>query len=111
MLKRRGMSDERVPDEILAKVEPEWREDMLKLLNTGEARKEFLNHIDSNCTPCVDLIAHVLKRDCEAFRAIAKILQEEREKAKRKREEELKKLGLVKRLWYRFLYFMGFKQD
>lgn len=95
------MTEQRIPDEFLAKVEPEWKEDMLKFLDTGESRQEFMDHLDGNCVPCSVLLDHVLLKDSIAMLEIFKIIKKEREETKRKREEELKKCGFWKRLWDR----------
>lgn len=96
------MAEERIPAEMLAKVEPEWKEDMLQFLNEGRARKEFLDHLDlDTCSSCNALVDHVLDKDAVCFQNLAKSLREAQEARKREREEKLKKCGFWRHLWYR----------
>lgn len=91
-----------VLEEMLAKVEPKWRENMREFLDTGEWSLEFSEHLDNDgCENCLALVHYVYERDIEALRRVGGLIQKEREETKRKREEELKKMGFWKRLWYR----------
>lgn len=91
------MTEKRIPDEMLARVEPEWRDELVKFCDTGDARQEFFAHLD-DCVPCRGVLGTIYNRDLESLQAVAAMIQEGCEETKRKREEELKKCGFWKRL-------------
>lgn len=96
------MAEERIPDVMLARVEPVWKDDMLQFLNEGEARKEFLDHLElDTCSSCNALVDHVFEKDAIRFQNLIKSLREALEARKWKREEKLGKCGFWKRFWYR----------
>lgn len=94
----------------MAEVEPEWKKDFEDFIGQGVARKEFLDHVDI-CTNCQKAIEEAYEESVKGLEQIAKMIQEERAEAKRKREEKLAKLGPLKRCWHRLLYFTGLKND
>lgn len=95
--------EDRIPDELLAKVEPEWKEDILKYVDGKDVHQEFLDHLD-DCIPCNQFVNYVYKEAVRALEEVAKLLHQEREKRK---AEELKNAGFLKRLLIRFLYWTG----
>ena len=88
------MAGNRVPDAMLAKVEPEWRGVIEKFIATAEYPPEFEEHLDNGCDACLTGVNWAYKHDMDALRGVSKIIQQER-------EEKLKKMGFWKRLLYR----------